>query len=176
MPMRFLITIVLLASLTFVTATARPVFAAEPATSEATLTTTEQSPELAYTPQWPEPPDTGAMLLRLGLGTAAVLALSVGTLWFAKPWLQRLQVGAAGSSLLKIEGSVTLGSRAVLYLVKVGDTQLVAGTDPSGLKSLIVVPATFREVLDEQIPSEELGAQLERHVDLRTTGPDASRE
>lgn len=111
--------------------------------------------DLTYTPQWPEPPNTGAMLLRLGLGTAFVLVLCVGSLWLGKPWLQKFQIKGPGGQTLQIEGSVTLGNRAVLYLVKVGDTQLVAGTDAGGLKSLITLPTSFKEVLDEQIPAEE---------------------
>jgi flagellar biogenesis protein FliO len=57
----------------------------------------------------------------------------------------------------------------VLYLVKVGDTQLIAGTDATGLKSLLALPASFREVLDEQTPSAEI-ASLARapHFQLRT--------
>ena len=112
----------------------------------------------AYTQQWPEPPNTGAMLLRLCLGTVFVLVLCVGSLWLGKPWLQKLQANGTASQAMKIEGSVMLGNRAVLYLIKVGDTQLVAGTDPTGLKSLIALPASFKEVLDEQLPGEEPAA------------------
>ncbi len=113
---------------------------------------------LTYSQQWPEPPNTGAMLLRLCLGTVFVLALCVGSLWLGKPWLQKLQAQGTASQSMKIEGSVTLGNRAVLYLVKVGETQLVAGTDSTGLKSLIALPASFKEVLDEQLPGEESAA------------------
>jgi flagellar biogenesis protein FliO len=102
----------------------------------------------AYSPQWPEPPNTGAMLLRLCLGTVFVLALSVVSLWLGKPWLKKLQAIPPGGQALRIEGSVLLGNRAVLYLVKVGDTQLVAGTDPTGLKSLIALQPTFKDVFD----------------------------
>jgi flagellar biogenesis protein FliO len=110
---------------------------------------------LGYSPQWPEAPNTGAMLMRLCIGTVVVLGLCVGTLWFGKPWLQRLQVGGAGNSAFSIEGSVALGTRGMLYLVRVGDTQLVAGTDATGLKSLIAIPASFKEVLDDQFPPVE---------------------
>lgn len=134
--------------------------AADPPVTESTATPTEataeaQSEGLAYSPQWPEPPNTGAMLLRLGLGTAFVLVLCVGSLWLGKPWLMKLQGNIAANSALQVEGSVALGNRAVLYLVKIGDTQLVAGTDATGLKSLIALPASFREVLDEQLPTAE---------------------
>lgn len=127
--------------------------AADPQPSDTAAAASAEG-EMTYSPQWPEPPNTGAMLLRLCLGTVFVLALCVGSLWLGKPWLQKLQAGASGTQALKIEGSVTLGNRAVLYLVKVGDTQLVAGTDATGLKSLLALPASFKEVLDDQLPGE----------------------
>lgn len=144
--------LIVLALLTAWTGAAR---AADPKPVTVAATTASES-SLTYSPQWPEPPNTGAMLLRLGLGTVFVLVLCVGSLWLAKPWLQKLQSSGTNSQALRIEGSVTLGNRAVLYLIKVGDTQLVAGTDPSGLKSLTVLPASFKEVLDEQVPDDSL--------------------
>ena len=112
--------------------------------------------DLSYSPQWPEPPNTGAMLLRLCLGTVVVLGLCVGTLWFGKPWLQRLKIAGAANSAFQVEGHVAVGNRAMLYLVRVGDTQLVAGTDATGLKSLIALPASFKDVLEEQLPGTEV--------------------
>jgi flagellar biogenesis protein FliO len=98
------------------------------------------------------------MLLRLCLGTVFVLVLCAGSLFLAKPWLKKLQASGTSGDGLQVEGSVQLGNRAVLYLVKVGDTQLVAGTDATGLKSLIALPASFKEVLDEQVPAAETPA------------------
>jgi flagellar biogenesis protein FliO len=109
--------------------------------------------ELAYKHDWPAPPDTAGMLLRLFGCTVVVLGLCVGSLWFGKPWLMKLQQTAPTGQTLHIEGSVNLGNRATLYLVKIGDTQLVAGTDLSGLKSLIALPISFKESLDE-FPSQ----------------------
>ncbi len=128
-----------------------------PAAAKSTGATSKEaeSENLSYSPQWPEPPNTGAMLLRLTLGTVFVLVLCVGSLYLGKPWLMKLQGNVAINQAMQIEGSVTLGNRAVLYLVKIGDTQMVAGTDATGLKSLIALPASFKEVLDEQVPTEE---------------------
>jgi flagellar biogenesis protein FliO len=136
---------------------ASTVLAADPAIQLASIDdaapqTVAPNSELTYSPQWPAPPDTGAMLLRLVIGTVVVLGLCIGSLWLGKPWLQRLQSINTGGQTLQIEGSVALGNRAVLYLVKIGDTQLIAGTDASGLKSLLALPASFNEVLDEQLP------------------------
>lgn len=116
---------------------------------------TSNDDRLTYSPHWPEPPNTGAMLMRLGVGTVVVLGLCVGSLWIGKPWLQRLQLKAIGGSGMSVEGSIALGNRAMLYLVRVGDTRLVAGTDAAGLKSLIAIPASFKDVLDDQFPQTE---------------------
>ena len=128
-------------------------------------------PANAYSPQWPEPPDTGAMLLRLCVGTVVVLALCVGSLYFAKPWLQKLQTTGTGVRSLHVEASIPLGNRAVLYLVKIGDVQLVAGTDGTGLKSLITLPVSFKDVLDESAPAMDV-ATLPPAFGLNLTPPD----
>ncbi len=106
--------------------------------------------ELNYSPDWPEPPDTSGMLLRLGVGTAVTIGLCVATMVFGRRWLTKL-VPAGVARQLQIEESLALGHRASLYLVKIGETRLIAGTDGSGLKSLIVLPAPFQEVLDQQV-------------------------
>jgi len=128
------------------------------AAPEPRVTVNSANDDDAYSPQWPEPPNTGAMLLRLFGGTVIVLGLCVGSLWFGKPWLQKLKVAGAGSPSLYVESSVAVGNRAMLYLVRVGDTQLVAGTDASGLKSLIALPTSFKDVLDEQTEPSDQGA------------------
>lgn len=111
--------------------------------------------DFSYSPNWPEPPDTSGMLLRLGFGTVVTLGLCAATLIFGRRWLQRPAANTT-SRKLQIEESIVLGHRATLFLVKVGDSHLVAGTDASGLKSLIVLPAAFHEVLDQQLEGTEL--------------------
>jgi len=130
--------------------------AADPQPASASVAAPSETDSLAYSPQWPEPPNTGAMLMRLGCGTVFVLVLCVASLWLGKPWLQRLQGTNIGDQALRIEGSVTLGNRAMLYLVKVGDVQLVAGTDAAGLKSLIALPTSFKDELEGQLPAEDV--------------------
>ena len=145
------------------------------AKSASTKTAETESENLSYSPQWPEPPNTGAMLLRLTLGTVFVLLLCVGSLYLSKPWLLKLQGNVAVNQAMQIEGSVTLGNRAMLYLVKIGDTQLVAGTDATGLKSLIALPASFKEVLDEQVQTEEpVATAPPQDFDLRIRAAAAS--
>jgi flagellar biogenesis protein FliO len=136
------------------------------AAADDSLETVDSKPEdMSYSPQWPEPPNTGAILTRLGFWTVVVMGVSAATLWLGKPWLQRLQVKTAGNPKFFIEASLTAGNRATLYLVRVGNTQLVAGTDASGLKSLIAIPPTFKEVLDEQVPEVEAEVAQPSRVD-----------
>jgi flagellar biogenesis protein FliO len=133
--------------------------------------------ELTYSPQWPEPPNTGAMLLRLCVGTFVVLGLCVGSLWLGKPWLKRLHIAGTGNPSFFVEGSVAVGNRAMLHLVRVGGTQLVAGTDATGLKSLIALPVSFKDVLDEQIPdTEAVVATSPPQFDVRTFQRPVSKE
>lgn len=110
----------------------------------------EAGVDFSYSPNWPEPPDTSGMLLRLGVGTIVTIGLCVATLVLGRRWLQRPAANST-SRKLQIEETVVLGHRATLFLVKVGDHHLVAGTDAGGLKSLIVLPSAFQEVLDQQV-------------------------
>ncbi len=114
----------------------------------------EAGEDSTYSPNWPEPPNTAGMLLRLGFGTVITLGLCVGTMVLGKRWLQR-QTPHAATRMLKIEESVVIGHRATLFLIKVGDNQLVAGTDAGGLKSLIVLPTAFQDVLDRREEATE---------------------
>src|SRR5262245_25956727 len=69
-----------------------PMMPAQPAEAkpapEAKAAQPPQPDRAAYTPPpLPEAPDAGAMLGRLAVGTAVVLALCVVTLWVGKRWL-----------------------------------------------------------------------------------------
>ena len=132
-----------------------PALKSEPSLKSEPAAETTNDVVTSYSPPWPEPPNTGAMLLRLCVGTLVVLGLCAGSLWLGKPYLKRFQVVASGNATFFVEGTVTVGNRATLYLIRAGDTQLVAGTDAGGLKSLIALPPTFKEVLDERVPDVE---------------------
>lgn len=139
---------VLTVSLLLAAASMLPAAEARSRSADAEVSTA--SSDFEYSPNWPEPPDTTGMLLRLGFGTVVTIGLCVGTMIFGRRWMQRLPAGG-GARKLQVEESVTLGNRAVLYLVKIGETHLVAGTDAGGLKSLLVLPTAFQEVLDQQM-------------------------
>src|SRR5438309_1107179 len=62
-----------------------------------------QKGSLEYVPPtWPEPPDSRAMLTRLGLGTAVVLALCVITLIVCRRWLKQVPGQAAGNARMEL--------------------------------------------------------------------------
>jgi flagellar biogenesis protein FliO len=105
---------------------------------------------LVYTPpQWPEAPDPKAMLLRLALGTAFVLALCVGSLWVGKRWLKKLPTTAAGTGQMTVVETLNLGNRCCMHLVKVGARQVLVGTDGSGLTTIAPLPETFDSTMQE---------------------------
>ncbi len=137
-----------------------------------TATTRDAGVDFSYSPNWPEPPDTSGMLLRLAFGTVATLGLCVATLVAGRRWLQRPTDGKTAKKL-QIEESVMLGHRATLFLVKVGETHLIAGTDAGGLKSLIVLPTSFAEVLDQQVEATE--AVSPASVSLTVWKPEATQ-
>lgn len=124
--------------------------AAETGSKSAESDASSNGLNLSYSPNWPDPPNTTGMLLRLGFGTVVTLGLCVATILGGRRWLQRAPVNAA-TRQLHVEETVSLGHRAALYLVRFGDTRLIAGTDTSGLKSLVVVPALFPEMLDQRL-------------------------
>ena len=128
---------------------------AAPLVTESASESRDTEADFSYSPNWPEPPDTSGMLLRLGFGTVVTLGLCVATLVFGRRWLQR-PAASSDSRKLQIEESVVLGHRATLFLVKIGECHLVAGTDAGGLKSLIVLPTAFHEVLDQQVETTEV--------------------
>ena len=132
-------------------ATPAAVFAEETSDGNNVLAKTASGSDDDYEQQWPDPPDTGAMLLRLGLGTLFVLALCVGTLWFGRRWLTGAAVIGRNGGTLKLEESVSLGNRCFIHLLRVGDARIVAGTDSSGLKTLVTLPLPFEGVLENQL-------------------------
>ena len=105
-------------------------------------------------PSWPEPPDAGAMLRRLGLGTAAVLVLCAGTLWIGKRWLRGTPVKGAGGGQLHLVETVALGNRCAVHLLRAGHQQVLVGVDGSGLKTVVALPPIFDTSLSEAQSAE----------------------
>ena len=109
-------------------------------------------------PSIPDAPDAGKLLTRLVAGTALVLGLCCGTLWMAKRWLKISPAAAGSSGQIEIAGSVALGRRCVIHLLKIGEHQVLAGVDPTGLKSLLALPDSFENALAGAEPGEGANA------------------
>jgi len=115
-----------------------------PAAAEAQKGSLEYVP-----PTWPEAPDSRAMLTRLGVGTAVVLALCVATLFVCRRWLRRLPGPETGNTRMTLLETLPLGNRCLVHLVRVGKQQVLVGLDGGGLKSLVALPEAFDEALAE---------------------------
>jgi flagellar biogenesis protein FliO len=115
----------------------------------------ERSP-LAYTPPaWPEAPDPKAMLGRLALGTAIVLALCVVTLAIGRRWLRGTATAGTDQGRIQLVETLTLGNRCNLHLVKIGGQQVLVGLDGGGLKAMVTLTEPFADRLLEM---QTLGA------------------
>jgi flagellar biogenesis protein FliO len=113
-----------------------------------------QSPQTStstYTPPaWPDPPNYQGMFVRLGLGTVAVLALCVATLWGCKRWLRATPLPSSATSQLRLLETLPLGNRCCVHLVHVANRPVLIGADASGIKTLVPLPDTFAGTLLER--------------------------
>jgi flagellar biogenesis protein FliO len=101
-------------------------------------------------PDWAEPPNHQAMFLRLGLGTAIVLALCVGTVYLCKRWLRGAPAQASANGRLQLIETLALGQRCWLQLVHVAGQPVLVGGDPAGLKTIVPLPESFAATLAEK--------------------------
>ena len=106
----------------------------------------------AYTPQsLPAPPRFGAILTRLLFGTVVSLVLCVATIWFGRRWLERgANLANPTQQHLQLTASLSLGRRCSVALLEIGDRQVLVGSDPSGLKAMLVLPVAFENVVSEE--------------------------
>lgn len=119
--------------------------AAEPRTKRVE---TRKGGELEYTPPtWPEPPSAAGLLVRLGVGTAIVLGLSVATLWAGKRWLLGPNRAGVGGAHMQLVESLHLGNRCTLHLIQFASRQVLVGADATGVKSIVPLPDAFEDCL-----------------------------
>ncbi len=123
-----------------------------PAVAEHPKATSVAEPEpvskLAYDPPTiPDAPDPRAMLMRLAVATAFVLALCAGTFWLGKRWLGVASNRHEASSQLRLVETLALGNRCCVHLVHVANRQVLIAADSSGLKSVVSLPDLFEHTL-----------------------------
>jgi flagellar biogenesis protein FliO len=123
---------------------------------------------LSYTPSaMPEAPDPKAMLTRLGLATAGVLALCVGTLWFGRRWLGAPAPQTGGVDQMRLIQTLALGNRCSLHLVHVRNRPVLIAADPSGLKSVVPLPESFEHELASLNGPEFAAGEQHLHGDAQ---------
>ena len=120
------------------------VFASDCAADEPSTKAFEYQP-----PAWPNPPNTGAMLLRLAAATGAALALCLTTLYVLRRRLRSTAVAGSSGTELRILDSIKLDHRCTIHLLAAGDKQVLIGLDGSGLKTVVPLPESFTVTLDE---------------------------
>ena len=103
-----------------------------------------------YTPPpVPDLPSPRAMLIRLSLGTIAVLVLCVVTLLVIKRWIGPFApTQSAGRELFVVE-TLQLNGRCSVFLLQTGKTRALAGVDATGLKLLVPLPEPFEMAMAE---------------------------
>jgi flagellar biogenesis protein FliO len=115
----------------------------QPAAKDAIL-----SGPIKYTPHvFPERPAIGAMLLRLGLATAFVLALCGATMLLAYRRARHLPAKAGGGKLKLVE-SFPLGGGSSLHLIQRAGQKFVVAVNRSGLHSLVPLSESFAETFE----------------------------
>lgn len=100
-------------------------------------------------PAWPEPPDTRAMLTKLGVGTVVVLVLCVGSMVLGRRWLAKVPAATSTGGQMRVVETLTLGQRCRVHLVRVGRRQVLVGVDPTGLRTVTPLPDVFEVALTE---------------------------
>lgn len=100
----------------------------------------------------PEPPNIAAMIGRLFFGTAVALGLCAASLYFGRRWMQGNLAGLPTKNVrLKVVEMINLGPRCAVFLVQANGSQVLCGTDPQGLKSMVVLPEGFDRLLDDRL-------------------------
>ncbi len=100
-------------------------------------------------PDSPEPFDLGAIVFRLVLGSAGVLAACVVSLWAARRWLRNRSALGTGSGKMQLIESLALPNRCSVQLIQVDNRKLLVGLDNSGLKTILPLADSFANAFDE---------------------------
>lgn len=119
--------------------------------------------KLNYSPEaWPDAPDTADMLKRLVCGTAIVLGLCICTVFAGRRWLRGAPTRASSGQRLRLVETVALGHRCAVHLLHVGHHQVLVGVDAAGVKSLVHLPVSFeQEVENAHVPNLEIARDFE---------------
>ena len=124
-------------------------------------------PALAAAAGTPEPApvvSTAGSLLQVFVGLVAVLFLIAGVAWMAR----RLGVSQMGAtSLLRVVGSASVGTRERVVVVEVGNAWLVVGVAPGSVNALTTLPKGELPAHTMQALPGSFGARLQQLIEKR---------
>src|SRR2546425_344205 len=83
----------------------------------------------AAPPSLPDAPSLQGMILRLGIGTAIVLALCVATLAGIRRWMYPAAANGSTPREMRLTETLQLGNRCALHLVHLGKQPILVGVD-----------------------------------------------
>ncbi|MFO0966554.1 MAG: flagellar biosynthetic protein FliO [Gemmataceae bacterium] len=126
-------------------------------------------------PSWPEQPNTGAMFLRLGIGTVVVLAMCVATILLCKRWLGGTAAASATNTHLKRIETLALPQRCWVHLVHVGAHPVLVGGDAKGITTIVPLPESFATTLEQadagpSVLAEVIARRFSANLDQRENG------
>jgi flagellar protein FliO/FliZ len=96
----------------------------------------------AMTVAAPPTVDTGAELLRVVLSLVGVIALILVAGWFSRRAQARIRPGGRRIRCLE---TMPVGMKERVMLIDVGGTQVLVGSSPSGLRTLLVLDKPLAE-------------------------------
>lgn len=118
--------------------------------------------------------DVQRLLWRLFLATSAVLGLCILLLQFGGRWW-RAAPGAVGPRQLQVTESLVISRDAGIKLLQLGEQRLLVGHDRSGIRSMLLVPASFGELLGDAARPEQVVREREEEGGVELRGLTARR-
>jgi len=131
-----------------------PQLLSRPVENDARATPTEtKSPATESVAGAPESSDTGYLWMMTAAFLPASVLIAMAWLWRAGAKTKRAK--AAAPSLEVVE-TLRLGGRCLIYVIKAGGAELLAGVDRSGVRAVIPIPSVPAVSLsDAEVASRE---------------------
>jgi hypothetical protein len=104
------------------------------------------------TPAPPAPPDPAGLVMRLVGLTAGLIAACGVVVWLAKR-SNRPAPATGDPTRLTHEGTLALGRRAAIHLLRADGQQVVVTTDATGIGSIVVLSEPFEDALSAETDS-----------------------
>jgi flagellar biogenesis protein FliO len=118
------------------------------------VTAETKSPATESVAGEPEGSDNGYLSMMTAAFLPASVLIAMGWFWRAGAKTKRAKAAATGMEVVE---TLPLGGRCLIYVVKAGDAELLAGVDRSGVKAVIPIPSmtTMRLSDADAEPHEE---------------------